>query len=210
MWSLLFKGDWKFGKKSSPSSSSDFGLTCRYRGNIHISGPPSRLLACCTHGRCHIRSPVMSIMRVDSWELPLCAIPLCQLLPCHLGPPRPMLSINLYVKGCLDCYTAPLESSTWAFSPSEWGPNPQCQDAQVAHWVWWWQCLAAWHCRCKPWWLSWMRHPTGNQEVTGSTPAEVGNILSWRLIMKYFLQSFSPFRWFKKGSFWQKNVHNTG
>ena len=31
-------------------------------------------------------------------------------------------------------------------------------------------------------------------------PAEVGNILSWRLIMKYFLRSFSPFRWFKKGS----------
>ena len=27
-----------------------------------------------------------------------------------------------------------------------------------------------------------------------------GNILSWRLIMKYFLQSFSPFGWFKKGS----------
>ena len=32
------------------------------------------------------------------------------------------------------------------------------------------------------------------------TPTEVGNILSWRLIMKYFLRSFSPFRWFKKGS----------
>ena len=30
--------------------------------------------------------------------------------------------------------------------------------------------------------------------VAGSTPAEVGNILSWRLIMKYFLRSFSPFR----------------
>ena len=42
-------------------------------------------------------------MRVDSQELPLSAIPLCQLLPCHLGPPRPTLSINLYVKGCLDC-----------------------------------------------------------------------------------------------------------
>ena len=42
--------------------------------------------------------------------------------------------------------------------------------------------------------------PTGDQEVAGSTPAEVGNILSWRLIMKYFLRSFSPFRWFKKGS----------
>ena len=42
--------------------------------------------------------------------------------------------------------------------------------------------------------LSWMRRPTGDQEVAGSTPAEVGNILSWRLIMKYFLRSFSPFR----------------
>ena len=42
--------------------------------------------------------------------------------------------------------------------------------------------------------------PAGDQEVAGSTPAEVGNILSWRLIMKYFLRSFSPFRWFKKGS----------
>ena len=49
-------------------------------------------------------------------------------------------------------------------------------------------------------WLSWMRRPTGDQEIAGSTPNEVGNILSWRLIMKYFLRSFSPFRWFKKGS----------
>ena len=45
---------------------------------------------------------------------------------------------------------------------------------------------------CRPRWLSWMRHPTGDQEVAGSTPAEVG--LSWRLIMTYFLRSFSPFR----------------
>ena len=30
--------------------------------------------------------------------------------------------------------------------------------------------------------------------IAGSTPAEVSNILSWRLIMKYFLRSFSPFR----------------
>ena len=37
----------------------------------------------------------------------------------------------------------------------------------------------------RPRWLSWMRRPTGDQEVAGSTPAEVGNILSWRLIMKY-------------------------
>ena len=52
----------------------------------------------------------------------------------------------------------------------------------------------------RPQWLNWMHRLTGDQEVAGSTPAEVGNILSWRLIMKYFLQSFSPFRWFKKGS----------
>ena len=32
--------------------------------------------------------------------------------------------------------------------------------------------------------LSWMCSPTGDQEVVGSTPAEVGNILLWRLIMK--------------------------
>ena len=40
----------------------------------------------------------------------------------------------------------------------------------------------------------------GGRAVAGSAPAEVGNILSWRLIMKYFLRSFSSFRWFKKGS----------
>ena len=28
-------------------------------------------------------------------------------------------------------------------------------------------------------WLSWMRRLTGDQKVAGSTPAEVGNILSW-------------------------------
>ena len=38
---------------------------------------------------------------------------------------------------------------------------------------------------CRDWlrWLSWMRRPTGDQEVVGSTPTEVGNILSWRLII---------------------------
>ena len=35
---------------------------------------------------------------------------------------------------------------------------------------------------------------TGDQEVAGSTPAQLGNILLWRLIMKKFLRSFSPFR----------------
>ena len=34
----------------------------------------------------------------------------------------------------------------------------------------------------------------------GFDPRRVGNILSWRLIMRYFLRSFSPFRWFRKVS----------
>ena len=51
----------------------------------------------------HQISRYVSIMKVDSRELPLSLIPLYQLLPSHLGPPRPTLSINLYVEGCLDC-----------------------------------------------------------------------------------------------------------
>ena len=31
----------------------------------------------------------------------------------------------------------------------------------------------------RPRWLGWMRRPNGDQEVAGSTPAEVGNILSF-------------------------------
>ena len=58
-------------------------------------------------------------MRVNGQELPLSAIPLCQLFPCHLGPPRPTLSINLYVKGCLDCtigaFTCPYHRSLLSF-----------------------------------------------------------------------------------------------
>ena len=33
--------------------------------------------------------------------------------------------------------------------------------------------------------------PTGDWEVGGSIPAGLDNILLWRLIMKYFLRSFS-------------------
>ena len=39
---------------------------------------------------------------------------------------------------------------------------------------------------------------TGDHEVEGSTPA--GSAASMRLIMKYFLRWFFPFRWFKKDS----------
>ena len=37
-------------------------------------------------------------------------------------------------------------------------------------------------------------HPTGDQEVAGSTPAGSATFFHGDLIMKYFLQSFSPFR----------------
>ena len=37
--------------------------------------------------------------------------------------------------------------------------------------------------------VAWLdARPIGDQEVAGSTPRRVGNILSWRLIMKYFPQ----------------------
>ena len=42
--------------------------------------------------------------------------------------------------------------------------------------------------------------PTGDQESVGLIPAGYDNILPLRLIIKYFLLSFSPFRWLKKGS----------
>ena len=53
--------------------------------------------------------------------------------------------------------------------------------------------------------------PTGDQEIAGSIPAGSGNILSCRLITKYFLRSFSSFCWFRAAvSFWRKNVHKYG
>ena len=44
-------------------------------------------------------------------------------------------------------WSVPHVHTSGIFSPSEWGPDPKSQATQVAHWTWWWQCLAAWHCR---------------------------------------------------------------
>ena len=54
-------------------------------------------------------------------------------------------------------------------------------------------------------------HPTGDQ-VTGSTPAEVGNILLWRFDHEIFYGHSLPSADSRRAvvSFWQKNVHNTG
>ena len=44
-----------------------------------------------------------------------------------------------------------------------------------------------------------VRYTLSNKKVN-SIPARSSNILSWRLIVKYFLWSFSPFSWSKKGT----------
>ena len=46
----------------------------------------------------------------------------------------------------------------------------------------------------------------------GFNPPEVGNILSWRLIMKYFYGHSLPSADSRRAvvSFWRKNVHTTG
>ena len=45
----------------------------------------------------------------------------------------------------------------------------------------------------------WDARPPGMRTVAGSILTS-RNMLSWSLVMKLFLQPFSPFRWFKKGS----------
>ena len=76
-------------------------------------------------------------MRADGRELPLSAISLCQLFPCHLGPPRPTLSINLYVKGCLDCtigafhMSIPSESSSFRMRSRSSMPSRTCSSLDL-------------------------------------------------------------------------------
>ena len=57
-----------------------------------------------------------------------------------------------------------------------------------------------------------MRRPTGDQEVAGSTPAEVSNILSWRFDHEIFSTVKFSLPLIQEGqvSFWRKNVHSTG
>ena len=57
----------------------------------------------------------MSIMRVGNQELPLSAIPLCQLLPCHLCLPGPCFPSTCRSMAVL---TAPLEPSTSPYQQS--------------------------------------------------------------------------------------------
>ena len=51
----------------------------------------------------------------------------------------------------------------------------------------------------RPRWLSWMLVQLVIRRLR-VRPRRIGNFLSLRMITKYFLRSFSPFRWFKKSS----------
>ena len=132
---------------SSSSGSSDFWLTCRCRGNIHISGTPSRKLACCMHGRSHTRSPGMSIIRVDSPKLPLCNSSLSAAAMSSWASQDNAFHQPVCQKlSWLHHWSVPHAHTSWVCL-LEWGRDPQCQSSQVANWIWWWQCIAAWLCR---------------------------------------------------------------
>ena len=91
----------------------------------------------------------ISIMRVDSRELLLSAVPLCQLLPMSSLASQAHAFPHLVCErlSWLHHWSIPHVHTSRAFSTSEWGPDPQCQATQVVYWTWWWQHLAAWLCR---------------------------------------------------------------
>ena len=116
---------------------------CRYRVNIHTSGSPSWLAVrmaalkpdlqvCLSWGLIaeSFHSLQSHSVSLSSWASQAHAFhqPVCQRL------------------SLLHHWSVPHVHTIRVFSPSEWG-HPQCQAAQVAYWTWWWQCLAAWHCR---------------------------------------------------------------
>ena len=92
----------------------------------------------------------MSIMRVDSWELPLSAIPLSSASMSSWASQAHAFHQPVCQRlSWLHHWSITHVHTSGAFSPSEWGPDHQCQatHVHVAHWIWWWQFLAAWYCR---------------------------------------------------------------
>ena len=107
-------------------------------------------------------------MRVDSRELPLSAIPLCQLLPCHFGPPRPMLSINLYVKGCLD-------GTTGAFYMSiPWKSSLLQNEVQIC-------LIIALSFRCRRWRFGFVN---GQVSLAWSIALRTQELYTWPCVLK--------------------------
>ena len=71
-------------------------------------------------------------MRVDGRKLPLSAIPLCQLFPCHLGSPRPTLSINLAVlTALLEHFICPYHQSLFSFRIRSRSSMPSCTNSSL-------------------------------------------------------------------------------
>ena len=110
---------------------------CRYRGNIHIPFQVAGLLCAL-----QISYKIYRYVYHESFH----SLQFLSIICFHvtLGLPG---SIKLYVKGSLDCTIGAFHVRTSrAISPPEWGTDPQCKLAQVTNWIWWWQCLATWHC----------------------------------------------------------------
>ena len=86
-------------------------------------------------------------MRVDGRELPLCNPSLSAVSMSSLASQAHAFHQPVCQRlSWLHHWSVP-NVHTLVSSPSEWGPDPQCQAAQIAHWTWWWQCLVVWHCR---------------------------------------------------------------
>ena len=112
----------------------------------------------------------VSVMRADGRELPLSAIPLYQLFPCHLGP---LVGLG----GSVGCAVR-LETRR---SRVQTPPPPL---VEIDHEIFSTVIL----------FLPLIQEGQLPPLPPPSHTPEVGNILSWRLIMKYFLRSFSSFR----------------
>ena len=105
------------------------------RGNIHISEPPSRQLACCTNVRSCTRSPGMSIMRVDIRELPLSAIPVSCFhvilgLPGTCFPSAYMSQVVLIAR--LELSICPYQLSLLSFRMRSRSSMPSCANSSLA------------------------------------------------------------------------------
>ena len=124
---------------------------CRYRDNIHISGPlPESWLAACMADL----TPDLQLRL--SWGLIAESFHSLQSLSVScfhviLGLPDPCFPSTCMSKAVL---IAPLERSPCPYHRSllsfrmrSRSSMPSRTSTFVAHWTWWWQCLATWHCR---------------------------------------------------------------
>ena len=83
-----------------------------------------------------------------SWELPLCnSSPSSAFMSSWASQAHAFHQPVCQRLSWLHHWSIPHVHTSRAISPPEWGTDPQCKPAQVIHWIWWWQCLVAWHCR---------------------------------------------------------------